>query len=51
MLKVNNIREKKEQINDQDILDFLLLIEEKYNNDPSKLESFIQVFQNFQESK
>ena len=53
MLKVNNTgnRDKKDQLNDQDLYDFLLLLEEKFHNDTPKLQCFTEVFQNFQDSK
>jgi len=51
MIKVNSLKEKKDVINEQDLMEFLLQIEEEFDKDNFKLDSFVEIFQNFQDEK
>lgn len=50
MINTNN-QAKRKTITDKEVIEFLLYMEEKLENDSNKLQSFMEIFRKFNNAK
>jgi len=51
MIMNTNYQIKRKIVSDKDIIDFLTMLEDKYENNSQKLQSFVEIFNKYNNSK